>query len=111
MRAGSLRNWLTVQHLVDASPGELPEGETTRDWLTFTETWGSVMPQGGRELFAAAAENRETTVIIRTRYFPGLTTAMRIVFDDKYYNIKNIVNFEEMDVEYILACEEGKNLG
>lgn len=110
-RSGAYKFYLDVQQLLDASPYILPEGELVKSWTHFKYTWGSIQPSGGRELFNASAEERQTIVLIRTRFFSGLTAAMRIVHDGKFYNIKNIVNVDNADIDYLLACEEGVNLG
>lgn len=111
-RAGAYRYLLSVQHLVtDASPQNSPEGEPLQTWVELTQVWGEIAPQGGRELFNAAAEERQVTVLIKTRYFAGLDASMRIVYEGLYYNIKNIVDVKNRHIEYLLACDEGMNLG
>lgn len=112
-RAGTYRNLLSVQHLVDtdASPQLTAEGEPIQAWVELAQCWGSVQPQGGRELFNAAAEERAVTVLIRMRYVPWLDGAMRIVCENLIYNIKNIVDVDNRHIEHLLACDEGVNLG
>lgn len=111
LRAGRFRHKLTIEELVPGSPEFDPEGEPNNIWAEFTQVWGSIEPQTGREFFAAAAEGRMTLIIIRSRYFAGLTTSMRIVHDGLFYNIKNIVDVAKRHIEYEIACDEGVNLG
>ncbi len=110
-RSGAYKNYLDFQQNTVNSPYTDPEGEPTKSWIHFAYAYGSIQPQGGRELFAASAEERQALILIRCRYFSGLTGDMRIVHGGKYYNIKNIINVDNGDFEYLLACEEGVNLG
>ena len=59
-------------------------------WTTAFTVWGAARDVGGREFFEAAAQHMEniTTFTIRSR--AGITTAMRILFRGKPYEIVQI---------------------
>jgi len=63
-------------------------------WQDFKQVWAAVLNLTGREYFAAAAVQRENTVKFILRYIKDIDTNMRILFDDKIYNITFIDNIK-----------------
>jgi SPP1 family predicted phage head-tail adaptor len=84
---GEMRHRLQFQTLTGT---EDANGFVTKTWATSFTVWGAARDVGGREFFEAAAQHMEniTTFTIRAR--AGITTAMRVVFQSKPYEIVQI---------------------
>lgn len=118
MKAGELRH----QIFHEAPPIErLPSGgiDPNKPWTPVYPRVGAtspivrarVDPLGGTEIFGAGVFNAEATHRVTERFFPGLTTAMRINFQGRLFGILSIVNIDEMDTEMVLLCVEGRSHG
>lgn len=66
-----------------------------------------VLTGAGREFFAADAKQSEVTARIELRWFPGLTSAMRVLWQGRPYNILEISTDETDRREYRLRCSGG----
>lgn len=91
MEIGSLNKRITLQEL-KLTVNE--NGFEVEEWIPFKTVWTEVSNLHGREYFDAAAIQMENTVKFTIRYLPGIDTAMRISFKDKYYNITSIDNIK-----------------
>lgn len=91
-------------------------GEQVRTWITVRSCWAKVTPQTltrvrGRELFMARQWVANTELVFNIRYFStsadmpdGITPDMRVVYKGKNYNIENVMNVDERNVEYEVYC-------
>lgn len=70
-----------------------------------------VLTGAGREFIQAGSVQGEITARINLRWFPGLTQAMRILWDGNVYNIKSIETDLSGRQEYRLRCSAGNNDG
>lgn len=89
MRAGSLRNRITLQ-----SPGEVrgPDGESEPGWTDFAvDVPASVVPLSGREFMSAGEQQGETQARMAIRWMPGVLDTMRVLFDGKVYAIRAVL--------------------
>lgn len=91
MKIGSLKHRIIFQRLV-ATINE--NGFETEAWEDYKTIWASVSNLSGREYYEVAAVQAEKTVKFTIRYLTGLTTDMRILFQDKQYNITSIDNMK-----------------
>lgn len=91
MEIGDLRHRITFQKYTISINENGFEVET---WEDFKTVWAAVNNLHGREYFAAAAVQAESTVKFTVRYLPGLNTAMRISFRGKTYDITAIDNIK-----------------
>jgi len=66
-------------------------GQATIVWVLLAELWVNVMAVRGREFFAAAQINQETTVKFTIRYRADITTLNRIEYDGKGYDITGVI--------------------
>jgi SPP1 family predicted phage head-tail adaptor len=85
-------------------------GAPSKEWVTVGAAWAAVEPVSGREYWAAAAVQAETTVKVTMRYLPGITPYHRLLFKGKLYDIQSVINTEERNRELVLMCtaKEGK---
>lgn len=91
MEIASLNKRITIQEL-KLSINE--NGFEIEEWIDYKRVWAGVSNLHGREYFDAAAIQMENTVKFTIRYLPGIDTSMRIVFQDKNYNITSIDNIK-----------------
>lgn len=91
MAISELRHRITFQKFTTVVN---ENGFETEVWEDYKTVWASVSNLTGREYYEAAAVQREETVKFTIRYLTGLTTDMRILFQDKQYNITSIDNIK-----------------
>jgi SPP1 family predicted phage head-tail adaptor len=103
MRAGILRNYITIQQPTETHDGNL---ELVLTWSTFTQCWAEILPLNGREYWTAKQVLPEITGKIRIRYITGITPKMRILFGTRYFNINAVLNPDERNIELILLVTE-----
>lgn len=109
---GKYRHRVTIQHRVttrDPADGS----EVLSDWLTFTgNVPAEVLTGAGRELVAANAEQAEITARINMRWFPGLTSQMRILWDGMVFAIEAPPETDSTARrEWRVRCSDGLNDG
>jgi len=103
MNAGKLRHRVTIQKLEEVDDGY---GGVTSTWKDMATVWSSVEPLKGRELYAAQQVKAELTHRIRIRYMSGIKPEMRIVFDNRSFDIEAIIDPEERHESLELLCSE-----
>lgn len=86
-------------------------GGPVESWADVATVWARVQPIKGREMIAAQAAQSETAVRFYTRWFDGVTTAMRIVYAGKNYDITGIVDIDERHVELEISAKTGTSEG
>lgn len=91
MNIGDLNKRITIQKLITITNKNGFEEETWQDYKT---VWASADNLFGREYYAAQAVQAEKTVKFTIRYCKDLDTNMRILFDNKQYNIVFIDNIK-----------------
>lgn len=102
-----LRRRLTLQQEVQASDGA---GGYSKSWQDVAELWGeitSVGTGGWRELLAPDQLQSEVTHRILLRYRAGVTTAMRLLFEERAFNIRAIIDRGEIHETLELLVHEG----
>ena len=109
MRTGSLRRRISIQRR-DMTQDDY--GQPSLTWVNVVDAWAEIQPLSGRELEIAQAMNAEVTHQVTIRYREGITAAMRIVYQSRYFNITS----PPLDVymrhkEMQLMCSEGLNDG
>ncbi|MEQ8154496.1 MAG: phage head closure protein [Clostridiaceae bacterium] len=90
MKIGDLKHRITFQRLTSAVN---ENGFAVEAWETYKVVWASASNLSGREYFEAAAIQVEKTVKFTIRY-TNIDPYMRILFQDKQYNITSIDNIK-----------------
>lgn len=67
-------------------------GFEEEDWVDYKTIWSAVSNLFGREYFSAMAVQAEKTIKFTIRYTKDIDESMRIVFQNKIYNITFIDN-------------------
>lgn len=82
-------------------------GELIDTWVDFLEIRAAIYPLSGKDFFAAETTNSEVTHKINIRYVEGITSAMRIKFRDRYFEIAAPpINFQEKNILLQIMCKE-----
>lgn len=100
---GELRHKIVFQKLENI---QNEYGESLNIWNDVLTTRAGIYPISGKEFYAAETVNSEVTHKINMRYMKNLTPDMRIKFDNRYFNIISIINFQERNIEIQLLCKE-----
>lgn len=80
-----------------------------KEWVTQFTLWASREPLRGREYFAAAAAQAETTVRYKIRYREGITSDLRLVDlkDNRTYELKAVLDdaYNDRTETHLMAVE------
>lgn len=78
-------------------------------WTTLATVWASIKPITGREVFAADHQEGHVThhIAMRWRSDIAVTTAMRISYGERLFNIRAVLNKDEANRWLVLLVEEG----
>jgi SPP1 family predicted phage head-tail adaptor len=105
MRAGALRHRVDIQQATEGTPDAT--GETLKTWSDWaTDEPAEILPQQGREWYAAAQLHGELTHLVRIRYRADVDSTMRLKLGTRYLHIMAITNPKERNRELLLTCKE-----
>ena len=62
----------------------------TQTWATFASVWARVVSAKGDEALRAAAEQAQQAVRFQLRWLTGVTPAMRITWQSRTYDIREV---------------------
>lgn len=102
MRAGELRDRVTIQQKTTSSDSE---GMVTETWHDIATVWATILPIRGREYFQAAAVQSETTTRIKMRYRVGVASGMQAVFGTQVFDIQSVIP-DARRIQLELMCKE-----
>lgn len=100
--AGRLRHRIEIQNY------EMTQddwGQPIYTWTHWADVWASVEPLQGREFLAAMALQSQTTVRIRMRYRPGVTSQMRVLWGGRIYGIESVIEPQSRRHALQLMCK------
>jgi SPP1 family predicted phage head-tail adaptor len=104
MRAGRLRHRIKIQQIDNAVDDF---GSPTQSYVTFKDNVSaSVEPINGREYFSAAQVEANVSTNIHMRYLAGVTPDMRIIFQNRVYEIISVINVGERNRWLECKCNE-----
>jgi SPP1 family predicted phage head-tail adaptor len=111
MNPGTKRHMIVVQSKT-LSPTPDSYGGPVYTWSDYVTVWAEEWPLKGRDIIAAQSVNSEITTRFVTRYIPGITGSMRIVYKSQYYDIiGDPINTEGQDRELQIMAKRGINEG
>jgi len=82
------------------------QGGYTEAWTTLATVWASIEPIKGYEKFQAAQMQTPVTHKIMIRYRTGITTACRINYDNRTFDIKEVLNVDEDKAQLKITAQE-----
>lgn len=108
---GKYRHRVTVEQKTTAR--DPSDGSIVVTWATFMgNVPAEVLTGAGREFVAANAEQAEITARIAMRWFPGLTSQMRILWDGRVFGIAAPPETDSTARrEWRVRCNDGANDG
>ena len=81
-------------------------GGFTKSWAVTHSAWAYIAPVSGQERWRAQQMETPITHKIIMNYQSGITTAHRIVYDSRVFNISEVLNIEENNIMLeIMAIE------
>ena len=93
MNAGLMDELVTVQQFTTTTDSNT--GEKLQSWSTYATAWARIQEgESGSETVDADRREHKQTVTFTLRYDSGINTKMRIVWENKYFNIINIADLE-----------------
>jgi SPP1 family predicted phage head-tail adaptor len=103
MRAGELRQRITIQTKIITQDSELNAIETWTDWLT---VWAEPLGKTSREFYRLSTNNTEITEVFRIRYITGVAARQRIRFKGRYLElVADPINEDELNKSLLLSCK------
>lgn len=81
------------------------EGYQVEAWVDVISLWAGIKNLHGSEFFQAQAVNSNVTCKMTIRYTKNIDTSMRIVYDNKYYNILYLDDINESHKFIEIMCE------
>lgn len=82
------------------------QGGFTESWATDATVWARIEPMKGYEKFQAMQLQVPLTHKVTIRYRSGLTTAKRMLFGARVFDIKEVINLDEANNFLVLKCLE-----
>ena len=104
MKAGILRHAITIEN---ESVSQDEFGNSIVEWVKLKDTRASINPIAGNELVINNQIVNDIDNEIFIRYVKDLTPSARIIYKERVFNIKRILDFEFLGVwMQILAKED-----
>lgn len=100
---GEMRHRIKIQELVRIDDGY---GGAVEDWVDIANIWAKVEPLRGEERYTAQQIKSELTHKITIRFIKGIKPQMRVIFNDRIFNIESTINIEEKKRYIELMCIE-----
>lgn len=103
MRAGRLRDRITIQQVAETRSGS---GAITETWSDVATVWAAVEGLSGREFWAAQQVNAEGSLRITIRYLAGIVPKMRALFGTRVFDIQAATDLDGRRRELQLLVSE-----
>ena len=103
MIIGKLRHYVKLQSSTQAQSGY---GEESKTWATDESIFAEIKPLRGSELLEYQQINSELTHRIIIRYTSNATSAKRILFGTRIFDINVVRNIDERNIYQELLCKE-----
>lgn len=84
-------------------------GGSATTWTTTATIYGDINPVRAEEKYRQGQVQESVTHEVYVRYRAGLTTANRLVYDNRTFNVKGVINVDERKRFMKLNCQEGAN--
>lgn len=104
-----LRHRLTLQQEVKTIDGA---GGYVRTWQNIADLWAEISSINGKSIYGreklyAGQIQSEISHKITIRYRNGISTEMRLLFENRAFNIRAVLNIQENNDILELMVEEG----
>lgn len=99
-----LRHKLILQREV-RTPDDI--GGYNKTWTNVADIWAEIIPMSGSEKLLGGQIQAQLTHKIHLRYRDGVDASMRLVFENRAFNIRYITNVSENNELLEILAEEG----
>lgn len=106
LQAGKLRHYVEVQ---EQSSVKSAAGGITDQWTKLFDQFAQVRPVRGREAYIADQLLSELSHVVVMRWSSqssAITVKNRIIYDNRIFQIQNIIDVEERKIELRFYCVE-----
>lgn len=107
MKINELINRIEIQNYIRT---ENEVGEEVKQWQTYVNLWSKFYNSSVKDQLKAGKTATSIVYEIVIRHRKDIDTTMRVLYQDKSYNIDHVVNWKEQGIETHLYCtliEEG----
>jgi SPP1 family predicted phage head-tail adaptor len=108
LQSGQLRHRVSIEV---NTPTRSATGAEVPGWTLLADRWAAVLPQAGREFYAAKQLHAEVTHLITIRGPLAVQPEMRIRMGGRLFDILSVIDVEERHQELRLLCREGAGKG
>jgi SPP1 family predicted phage head-tail adaptor len=102
-----MRKRVTIQQETPTSDGA---GGYALVWINVMTIWAEIEPITGQKVFTDGHLEGHVTHHITMRYATGITTDMRVTYNNRLFNIRAVLNTDEQNRWTELLVEEGSAL-
>jgi SPP1 family predicted phage head-tail adaptor len=103
MKAADLHHRVTFQQNMLVANAM---SEAVNTWVDFVTVYAGLEPLTGKRFWEAKQAQAEIDGIIHTRYYPGITAAMRIQLGTRIFKIQSLINVDERNREWFIYYKE-----
>ncbi len=107
MTIGNLRKRVTFQ---SETPTTDSAGGYALVWTDVANAWAEIKPASGNQYFVDGHLESHITHHITLRYQSGITAEMRMIYNNRLFNIRAVLNTDESNRWLELLVEEGSAL-
>lgn len=90
MQAGQLRHRITITRKTVTRDTAGDDRTDLGNWVTVAVLWANVAPMAGRELLISEQLQKDATVTVTVRYYPGVTVRDRVTHAGTLYDIADV---------------------
>lgn len=102
--ASELRHRVAFQQTKQTADGA---GGFTEAWVTIATVWAKIEPVKSYEKFVAMQTETHVSHNITVRYNSDITTAKRIMYGTRIFDIVGVINVNEENVALKISAMEG----
>lgn len=103
-KTGHLRELITIEQPTRTTDNQ---GGATIAWSTFSQVWARIEPLSASQVLFSQSLQHRITHRVTIRELSGVTTAMRITYGSRTFQIHGIRDLEEKNRFVEIAAEEG----
>ena len=106
MRVGRLRHLITLQTLQSVRN---EYGEVEKGYADLAKVWASIEPISANEKYLRNQENMQITHKIEIRFLKSIGVTMQILFNERKFEVKSVINPLEKNEKLILLATENEH--
>lgn len=103
MKRGARNKRIELQQAVAAKAAS---GAGVPEWTVFAGLWAHIRTLSGHERFGAGQPSATLTHEVSIAYIPGVTPALRVLYDARIFDIKDVRDVDEAHLEIRMLCKE-----